>query len=96
MRKITNEAINAFNSRKNFKSGNTAVIVTDKRTILSLHNNEIAILDNITNVLTVSTCGWNTPTTKERLNGLNNVSIYTKKGQMYLNGEEWDGKTKQI
>ena len=30
-------------------------------------------------------------TTKERLNGLQNVSIYQRKFQWFLNGKAWDG-----
>jgi hypothetical protein len=41
--------------------------------------------------LSITNCGRNTPTTKERLNGIKGVYICTKNGQMYLNGEQWDG-----
>ena len=37
-------------------------------------------------------CGWNTATTKERLNALPDVSIQQVRGEWFLNGREWDGK----
>jgi len=43
------------------------------------------------NGLFISDGGWQTVTTKERLNGFPNVHIYQKNFQWFLNGEEWDG-----
>lgn len=36
----------------------------------------------------ISLAGYPTPTTRERLNGLEGVSVYQKKGKQYLNGVE--------
>ena len=36
--------------------------------------------------------GWQSNTTKERLNGLPNVYINQKDFQWYLNGEAWSGE----
>lgn len=91
MRKITQNAITAFYANKNFSSSNTIVDTDSYSTRLLLHGNCIA--EKIHNKgIQISTCGWNTPTTKERLNGLVNVSVNTSKGQLYLNGKEWDGE----
>jgi len=35
--------------------------------------------------------GYQTVTTKERLNGIPDVRVHQKKGQWYLNGAAWDG-----
>ncbi len=92
MRKITEDAINALYSQKPFKRDNTAVEVFPNGTFLKLCGNTIACLYNDpNNTLSITTAGWNTVTTKERLNGLDAVHVYTRKGQLYLNGEPWDG-----
>lgn len=85
MRKITSQAIAAFNSGKNFKSGATQVNTRIGGTELVLHGNVIARrIDG--EGLSINLCGWNTPTTRERLNGLGGVSVNTVKGQAFLNG----------
>lgn len=91
MRKITKEAVSAFVEREMFSKSNTS---TDGR-YLRLHNNTIAYWGNGDD-LWVSTAGWNTVTTRERLNGLPGVSVCMKRGQLYLNGEKWDGGWKLI
>jgi hypothetical protein len=84
MRKVTSKAIAAFNSGKNFKDGATQVEVYGNTRSLWLHGNQIAMIDS--GGLLINLCGWNTPTTRERLNGLPNVRIHTKQGQAFLNG----------
>jgi len=84
MRNITSKAIAAFNSGKNFKDGATQVEVYGNTRSLWLHGNVIAKEDS--DGLSINLCGWNTPTTRERLNGLPSVSVSTKKGQAFLNG----------
>lgn len=68
MRKITENAVNAFILRKSLSSGNTTVHVKNNSVSCFLHGNKIATLTR--NRLSVSSCGWETPTTKERLNGI--------------------------
>jgi hypothetical protein len=84
MRNITSKAIAAFKSAKNFKSGATQVVADEFKTTLLLHGNEIARLTM--GGLEINLCGWNTPTTRERLNGLPLVRVNTKQGQAFLNG----------
>lgn len=95
MRKITELAIQAFNAKESFSLGNTTVsidnVIGGVESELRLHGNIIAKC-LLNGELFISTCGWNTPTTKERLNGLSGVSVSTKKGQLYLNGKAWDGE----
>ena len=92
MRKITEKAISAFNNSVAFKMGNTEVEVLPNVTILKLHGNKIAYRYNDPErTLSITNRGWNTSTTKERLNGIKGVYICTKNGQMHLNGEQRDG-----
>ena len=68
MRKITEEAVNKFYNKEAFRSGNTKVEVREGIAYFYLHDNCISILGDET--LFISTCGWETKTTKERLNGI--------------------------
>ena len=68
MRKITEEAVNKFINKEAFRSGNTKVEVREGIDYFYLHDNCISILGDET--LFISTCGWETTTTKERLNGI--------------------------
>ena len=93
MRTITKESVNAFMNAKKFNKQNMKVEVLPNVTILKLHGNSIAYRYNDTQrTLTISNCGWFTPTTKERLNALPNVDIRQKNYVWYLNGEEWNGQ----
>lgn len=93
MRKITTEAVNAFMNYKDYKNDNTEVIVNHYGSYLRLHGNLIAVFNNNTcpdnpNKISVSLAGWNTMTTRERLNGIPGVSVGTRKGIAYLNGQQ--------
>ena len=93
MRQITQQSVNAFLNAQKFNRQNMEVEVLPNVTILKLHNNAIAYRYNDPQrTLTIQNCGWFTPTTKERLNALPNVSIYQKDFKWYLNGEEWNGQ----
>lgn len=100
MRKITNEAKNAFLTETRFNKQNTSVKVfeqlnNDKKVVIMyLHDNEIAKIENKS--LYITNAGWFSNTTKERLNSLPNVSICQKKGIWYLNGNEWGGEWVKI
>ena len=90
MRKITEQAAQAFNNNQSFNNSNTSVEVSEEGTFLKLFGNTIAGKDS--EGFWISLAGYNTKTTKERLNGLDDVSIYTLKGQLQLNASNWDGK----
>lgn len=96
MRKITIEAINAFMNNKPFARSSTIVTKINELMVLYLHGNRIATKCINTNKIKITNAGWFTVTTKERLNGLPNVSIRQKKGKWYLNGELWDGSWTEI
>lgn len=91
MRKITQDAIRAFRNGFKFKRDNTEVRILDNSRQLRLHGNVIAeyVADG---GLWISSGGWQTNTTKERLNGLPNVSIHQKDFQWFLNGNAWNGE----
>jgi hypothetical protein len=91
MRKITEESINAFYANKRFKKRNMEVYVGEFSTQLRLFGHTIAIL-NDNGVLEITTCGYNTNTTRDRLSALKGVTVRTKLGQLYLNNKEWDGE----
>ncbi len=95
MRKITKQAIDAFMNAQPFKMSNTKVIVHDYATDgtitqLFLHDNLIA--ESSETDLRITNAGWQSNTTKERLNGIPGVRISQKKGKWYLNNVEWDGR----
>ncbi len=93
MRKITSESVNAYLNAKEFKKSNMSVTLLPNVTILKLYGNEIAYLYNDPQkTLSITDAGWETVTTKERLNGIPNVKISQIKGKWHLNGVEWDGK----
>lgn len=103
MRKITKDAIIAFRNGEDFKRGNTEVKwAKGLRTQLLLHGNVIAVKDIFGNLF-ISNGGHipkndatGSTTTKERLNGLPNVSIYQRNFQWFLNGEAWDGEEIEV
>ena len=95
MRKITGEAVDAFLDRKPFKKSNMKVHLDYGVWKLKLHGNTIATIDEM-NMLSISNAGWESNTTKERLNGLPNVRINQKKFQWYLNGNEWNGEWTRV
>jgi hypothetical protein len=93
MRKITAQAVQAFENANPFKSSNTQVEVTPNCTILKLFGNPIAYRYNDPErTLSITNCGWFSDTTRERLNGIEGVSVSQSAGKWYLNGVEWDGK----
>lgn len=93
MRTITKESILAFNESKTFNKQNMSVEVLPNVTILKLHRNAIAYqYNNPERTLSITNCGWQSNTTKERLNAISGVDIRQKKGIWYLNDEKWDGE----
>lgn len=77
MRKITQQIGAAFEAGQSKKVGNTT---TDGQSIW-LHGHEIVRTVDVSVQFTLA--GWNTPTTRERLQAAN-IKVYTRKGQAYL------------
>jgi len=69
MKKITRDAVNAFRNNEDFKRGNMQVIAGVNGAVMLLHGNAIASRHD-DGGLYVTASGWETVTTKERLNGL--------------------------
>ena len=86
MRVTTEKICNAFENRRALKLGNS---FTDG-TSLWLFGNEIAQWRE--DGIWITNAGWNSATTKERLNGLTGVSIQQRAGSWYLNGNLWQGE----
>ena len=70
MRKIETQMNSAIRSRKDWHSGNTRVEITEDQTaIVYLHGNKIAVIDE-ENVQIFDGGGYQTVTTKSRLNAI--------------------------
>ena len=93
MRKITEQAINAFMNHKTFNSSNTTVSLNDDNSAcLLLFGNLIARkYTDGDKEIEITNAGYATVTTKERLNGIPGVRIYQRKGEWFLNDKPWDG-----
>ena len=76
MRKIEQEMNRAIRHRRNFSKANTSVKCFKNRDGITtemdvfLHGNHIASLETATNKLTIKDGGWQSVTTKSRLNAL--------------------------
>ena len=92
MRQITRDSVDAFMSSRKFRKQNMEVKVLPNVTILLLHGNEIAYRYNdVDRTLSITDCGWQSVTTKERLNGIPNVQIQQRNFEWFLNGKQWNG-----
>jgi len=80
MRKVTQQTVAAFLAGKSLSVGNTS---TDG-SVLLLHGNKIA--ERREDGIYISLAGWNTRTTRERLNCLPHVCIHCLDGQAYYQG----------
>ena len=84
-RKVTDAIVDAWLSGATKTYGNSH---TDG-TSLFLHGNEIARRSG--EQIEICTAGWDTVTTRERLNGIPGVRVWHAKRELYLNGKPWDG-----
>lgn len=95
MRKIESELRDAIRDFRPFHKGNTAFVKhfgSDDIWALYLHGNHIATFNRRSDTPTIPTeislAGWNSNTTRSRLNALDGVSVHTKNFTPYLNGHE--------
>ena len=93
-RKITDDAVRAFNNGYSFTRDNTRVEPTENGAVLYLHGSPIARRGN--GKVEICDGGYNSLTTRERLNGLSGVRVNNKGGDLHLNGEPWDGEWKTV
>ena len=85
MRKVTEQIKQAFERRESKKIGNTR---TDGNTVW-LHGNAIVKRD-LDGLVRWSLAGWNTPTTRERVNGIANAGVHQVAFEPVLNGQVID------
>lgn len=69
MRKIEKDMIAAIKSNRNWKCKNTEVFASDSGPQVYLHGHLIAKFQRDNSVI-MSLCGWNTVTTRSRLNAI--------------------------
>ena len=84
MRKVTIKAAAAMRDGINTVSGNTRV--HSGGNVMDLHGNTIAIFNREDGLLTLRDCGWQSVTTKERLNGI----LDTFETGKYIIQENWN------
>lgn len=101
MRKITNIAVAAFFAARPLEQSNMEIEVLPNVTIMKLFGNSIAFRYNDPqNTLSITNCGFETNTTKERLNGvlshIGHAGICQRKGIWYLGDDVWDGKLTDV
>jgi len=70
MRKIETQMNNAIKSQKNWAGSNTTVITEDNESRVMLHGNHIATYNHALKELELFDGGWQSVTTKSRLNAL--------------------------
>lgn len=85
MRKVTQRIKQAFEQGTSLKVDNTR---TDGQTVW-LHGNAIVKRDP-DGLVRWSLAGWNTPTTRERVNGIANAGVHQVKFEPILNGQVID------
>ena len=86
MRQITRDIVNAFQNSRSLTIGNSR---TDGES-LWLFGNKIAEIRR--DGLWITNAGWDSVTTKERLNGLTGVDIRNRRGTWILNDRPWSGE----
>ena len=85
MRKVTEQIKEAFEQGKSLKVGNTR---TNGNSVW-LHGNKIIKRDS-SGLILWTLAGWNTPTTRERINGILDVGVHQVKFEPVLNGHTID------
>lgn len=85
MRKVTQKIKAAFEAGKSLTVGNTK---TDGQTVW-LHGNAIVKRD-ASGLVLASLAGWNTVTTRERVNGIAGFNFHHVKGKACLDGQPID------
>jgi len=85
MRKVTQQIKQAFEQGKSLKIDNTK---TDGKTVW-LHGNAIVKRD-LDGLVRWSLAGWNSSTTRERVNGIANAGVRQVAFEPVLNGQQID------
>jgi hypothetical protein len=56
------------------------------RTVWRLHQTDIVTHDPVTDIYTLHSGGWKTPTTKDRINAYSPARVWANKGQWFVGG----------
>ena len=103
MRKIEQQMNRAIATKSDWSSSNTRVEYNNNTNCSSiyLHGHQIATVSHNTNALKLSSCGWQTVTTKSRLNAILDeinygCKVFQKQFDWYLSTNNqtvdfWDG-----
>jgi hypothetical protein len=86
VRKVTSSIVRAWQQGKSKTVSNTH---TDGESIWLWGNKIVRTLAS--GEVQVSTSGWNTLTTRERLNGICGQRVTQCRGQLFMGSEPWDG-----
>ena len=97
MRKIEKNMNSAIWSKKNWAGSNTTVITEDDISTVMLHGNHIATYYHDTKELTLFDGGWQSNTTKSRLNALcaefaTGFSVFQKNWEWFISDFSNDKK----
>ena len=87
MRKIEQQMNTAIRYRRNWAGSNTMVRVSREVIEVFPHGNHIASVDTATNDLTIFDGGWQSVTTKSRLNAL--LSEFTPERRIFQKDWQW-------
>lgn len=89
MRKVSEETALALKGCRVISKGNTMVrpIIDELLYGLYLHGNQIAKNDTVTGVLYLYDCGWQSVTTKERLNAI--LKVFNVPAYIYQKDYVW-------
>ena len=103
MRKLERQMNRALVSKNNWAGSNTTVRYSNETNCSSvyLHGHNIATLDHTTNALRLSSCGYESVTTKSRLNAIleevkYDCSVFQKQFEWFVSYKDqtesfWDG-----
>lgn len=93
MRKIEEQMQDAVRTKRNWTNGNTSVVQAPHVRVIeiNLHGNMVGKI--VDNTLRVTLAGWNTPTTRSRVNALcklvsSRAGVSTKQGQARFTGPD--------
>ena len=94
MRKIERQMNFAISNKGDWSLSNTRVEFNESTNCshVFLHGHNIATVDHGTHSVKLSSCGWETPTTKSRLNAIlqevkTGFSVFQKNFDWFLNGQ---------
>jgi len=90
MRKVTEFIVGKFLLQEPATKGNSHC----DGNALFLHGNKIAEWRD--HRIWITDAGWDSTTTKERLNGIPGVRVYHHRKELYLNDKPWDGDWIQV